>query len=76
MRLWRRPPGAPPPPETVLGIFDLRGFTSANADWTFVRFLVDIFFYYYPKVEGRLRYAGRGWRCVAVPPAWGVVKCV
>ena len=42
-------------PQTVLGIFDLRGFTSANADWGFVRFLVDIFFLYYPKV----------WRCPA-----------
>ena len=37
--------------ETVLGIFDLRGFTSANADWGFVRFLVDIFFLYYPKAS-------------------------
>lgn len=37
--------------QTVLGIFDLRGFTSANADWGFVRFLVDIFFLYYPKVR-------------------------
>ena len=43
--------------ETVLGIFDLRGFTSANADWGFVRFLVDIFFLYYPKVS---RQAGTG----------------
>lgn len=37
--------------QTVLGIFDLRGFTSANADWGFVRFLVDIFFLYYPKAS-------------------------
>ena len=37
--------------QTVLGIFDLRGFTSANADWGFVRFLVDIFFLYYPKAR-------------------------
>lgn len=42
--------GGRPPVQTVLGIFDLRGFTSANADWGFVRFLVDIFFLYYPKV--------------------------
>jgi len=35
--------------ETFLGIFDLRGFTSRNADLGFVRFLVDIFFTYYPK---------------------------
>lgn len=45
------PPGTPSPPQTVLGIFDLRGFTSANADWGFVRFLVDVFFNYYPKVS-------------------------
>lgn len=42
--------GDGPAVQTVLGIFDLRGFTSANADWGFVRFLVDIFFLYYPKV--------------------------
>ena len=47
-------PGTPPPPQTVLGIFDLRGFTSANADWGFVRFLVDIFFLYYPKARAAL----------------------
>lgn len=43
-----------PQVQTVLGIFDLRGFTSANADWGFVRFLVDIFFLYYPKARRQL----------------------
>ena len=47
--------------QTVLGIFDLRGFTSANADWGFVRFLVDIFFLYYPKVGAGGEGAGGGW---------------
>eukprot|EP00889_Picochlorum_renovo_P005672 jgi/Picre1/32702/NNA_008047.t1 len=35
--------------DTVLGIFDLRGFQSRNADMGFVKFMVDIFFTYYPK---------------------------
>jgi hypothetical protein len=26
--------------ETILGIFDLRGFTAKNGDWNFIRFLV------------------------------------
>jgi hypothetical protein len=55
-------PGGPPPPQTVLGIFDLRGFTSANADWGFVRFLVDIFFLYYPKVGGSRQQTAAGGR--------------
>lgn len=46
--------------QTVLGIFDLRGFTSANADWGFVRFLVDIFFLYYPKARPQLPHASCG----------------
>eukprot|EP00884_Botryococcus_braunii_P020362 jgi/Botrbrau1/7009/Bobra.0165s0038.1 len=38
--------------ETILGIFDLRGFGPSNADFGFVRFLVDVFFQYYPKRLG------------------------
>jgi len=30
----------PPDGETILGIFDLRGFKTRNADFGFVRFLV------------------------------------
>lgn len=40
--------------DKLLGIFDLRGFTSKNADWKFVRFLVDVFYEYYPKRLGEV----------------------
>ncbi|CAH8392935.1 unnamed protein product [Eruca vesicaria subsp. sativa] len=32
----------------ILGIFDLRGFSSQNADLKFLTFLFDVFYYYYP----------------------------
>ncbi|XP_013612825.1 PREDICTED: motile sperm domain-containing protein 2 [Brassica oleracea var. oleracea] len=32
----------------ILGIFDLRGFGSQNADLKFLTFLFDVFYYYYP----------------------------
>ncbi|KAL2629142.1 hypothetical protein R1flu_013828 [Riccia fluitans] len=44
----------PPGKDTLLGIFDLRGFTSKNADWKFIRFLVDVFYEYYPKRLGEV----------------------
>lgn len=38
--------------DTVMGIFDLKGFTVFNADFSFVRFLIQAFFNYYPKMAG------------------------
>ncbi|KAF6155222.1 hypothetical protein GIB67_019748 [Kingdonia uniflora] len=35
--------------EEILGIFDLRGFSTDNADLQFLKFLFDAFYYYYPK---------------------------
>lgn len=35
--------------EEILGIFDLRGFGTSNADLRFLTFLFDIYYYYYPK---------------------------
>uniref|UniRef100_A0A7N0VET8 CRAL-TRIO domain-containing protein n=1 Tax=Kalanchoe fedtschenkoi TaxID=63787 RepID=A0A7N0VET8_KALFE len=35
--------------ERILGIFDLRGFGTENADLKFLTFVFDIFYYYYPK---------------------------
>ncbi|KAI7841007.1 hypothetical protein COHA_005235 [Chlorella ohadii] len=57
--------------QTVLGIFDLRGFTSANADWGFVRFLVDIFFLYYPKRLSQVLFVEAPW---VFKPGWEIVK--
>lgn len=58
-------------PQTVLGIFDLRGFTSANADWGFVRFLVDIFFLYYPKRLSQVLFVDAPW---VFKPGWEIVR--
>ncbi|KAK9815632.1 hypothetical protein WJX72_007170 [[Myrmecia] bisecta] len=57
--------------ETILGIFDLRGFTSKNADLGFVRFLVDIFFTYYPKRLGQVLFVDAPWM---FQPGWEMVK--
>ncbi|EFN52164.1 hypothetical protein CHLNCDRAFT_32681 [Chlorella variabilis] len=65
------PPGTPSPPQTVLGIFDLRGFTSANADWGFVRFLVDVFFNYYPKRLSQVLFVEAPW---VFKPGWEIVR--
>lgn len=40
--------------EQILGIIDLRGFGTANADMTFLTFLFDVFYYYYPKRLGQV----------------------
>ncbi|XP_078149327.1 sec14p-like phosphatidylinositol transfer family protein isoform X1 [Carex rostrata] len=39
----------PPGSENILGIFDLRGFNIENGDFQFLKFLIDVFYYYYPK---------------------------
>ena len=35
--------------DTVIGIFDLKGFGLQNADFVFVKFLIDAFFNFYPR---------------------------
>ncbi|XP_058733617.1 CRAL-TRIO domain-containing protein C3H8.02-like [Vicia villosa] len=39
----------PPGKEQILGIFDLRGFGTENADLKYLTFLFDVFYCYYPK---------------------------
>ncbi|GAV58314.1 CRAL_TRIO domain-containing protein, partial [Cephalotus follicularis] len=36
----------------ILGIIDLRGFRTENADMKFLRFMFDVLYYYYPKRVG------------------------
>ena len=62
-----------PEQQTMLGIFDLRGFTSRNADLGFVRFLVDIFFTYYPKRLSQVLFVEAPW---AFKPGWEMIKPV
>jgi hypothetical protein len=57
--------------DTVLGIFDLRGFSSRNADLGFVRFMVDIFFTYYPKRLSQVLFVDAPW---VFKPGWEMVK--
>lgn len=56
---------------TVLGIFDLRGFSHKNADLGFVRFLVDVFFTYYPKRLSQVLFVDAPW---VFKPGWEMVR--
>ncbi|GJN19699.1 hypothetical protein PR202_gb07001 [Eleusine coracana subsp. coracana] len=51
MALSRLPLGT----ENILGIFDLRGFGVENGDLQFLKFLIDVFYYYYPKRLGQCK---------------------
>ncbi|GAB4815000.1 hypothetical protein N2152v2_002046 [Parachlorella kessleri] len=57
--------------QTVLGIFDLRGFSSRNGDLAFVRFMVDCFFIYYPKRLSQVLLVDAPW---VFRPGWEVVR--
>ena len=61
----------PPGSDTLVGIFDLRGFGPANADLAFARFLVDACFVYYPRRLGAVLFVDAPW---AFKPVWAVVK--
>lgn len=63
--------GLPEDGETLLGVFDLRGFSHRNTDFGFVRFLVDIFFTYYPKRLGQVLFVDAPW---IFQPGWEIVK--
>eukprot|EP00249_Psilotum_nudum_P019664 c27364_g1_i4 orf=476-1327(-) len=65
--LHRLPKGC----ETILGIFDLRGFTSKNADLKFTSFLVEVFYYYYPKRLGEVLFVDAPF---LFQPCWNIVK--
>ena len=60
-----------PGTDTLVGIFDLRGFRPRNADLAFARFLVDACFLYYPRRLGAVLFVDAPW---AFKPVWAVVK--
>ncbi|KAH7414988.1 hypothetical protein KP509_14G022200 [Ceratopteris richardii] len=60
-----------PDKERILGIFDLRGFTSKNGDLKFVKFLVDVFFNYYPKRLDQVLFVEAPF---IFQPGWNIVK--
>lgn len=55
----------------MIGIFDLRGFGPANADFAFVAFLIKAFFFYYPKRASEVLMVNAPW---AFMPAYNLVK--
>ncbi|KAL5723889.1 hypothetical protein ACHQM5_007227 [Ranunculus cassubicifolius] len=57
--------------EEILGIFDLRGFTIENADLEFLKFLFDVFYYYYPRRLSQVLYVDAPF---VFQPLWQLVK--
>ncbi|OEL37121.1 hypothetical protein BAE44_0001860 [Dichanthelium oligosanthes] len=57
--------------ENILGIFDLRGFRVENGDLQFLKFLIDVFYYYYPKRLGQVLFVDAPF---IFQPMWQVVK--
>ncbi|XP_057519528.1 phosphatidylinositol transfer protein CSR1-like isoform X1 [Amaranthus tricolor] len=57
--------------EQILGIIDLRGFGTANADMNFLTFLFDVFYYYYPKRLGQVLFVEAPF---VFKPLWQLAK--
>ncbi|PSR96707.1 Motile sperm domain-containing protein [Actinidia chinensis var. chinensis] len=57
--------------EEILGIFDLRGFGTDNADLQFLTFLFDVFYYYYPKRLGQVLFVDAPF---VFKPIWQLAK--
>ena len=57
--------------ETVLTVFDLRGFSTANADLPFIRFFIKLMFDIYPKRIGQVLLVGAP---LIFQPLWQVIK--
>ncbi|XP_034673848.1 CRAL-TRIO domain-containing protein C365.01 isoform X3 [Vitis riparia] len=57
--------------EEILGIIDLRGFGTENADLKFLTFLFDVFYYYYPRRLGQVLFVEAPF---VFKPIWQLVK--
>ncbi|KAF7110899.1 hypothetical protein CFC21_110967 [Triticum aestivum] len=57
--------------DNILGIFDLRGFGVENGDLQFLKFLIDVFYYYYPKRLGEVLFVDAPF---VFQPMWQLVK--
>ncbi|CAN6452030.1 unnamed protein product [Victoria cruziana] len=55
----------------ILGIFDLRGFGPENGDISFLKFLIDVFYYYYPRRLGQVLFVDAPF---VFQPIWQLVK--
>ncbi|KAM7479881.1 hypothetical protein LguiA_028094 [Lonicera macranthoides] len=57
--------------EQILGIMDLRGFGTRNADLKFVTFLFDVLYYYYPRRLGEVLFVDAPF---VFEPLWQLIK--
>ncbi|XP_030458370.1 phosphatidylinositol transfer protein CSR1 [Syzygium oleosum] len=57
--------------EEILGIFDLRGFGTENADLKFLTFVFHVFYYYYPKRLGQVLFVDAPF---VFKPIWQLAK--
>nr|KAJ0197899.1 hypothetical protein LSAT_V11C700363790 [Lactuca sativa] len=57
--------------EEILGIFDLRGFGTQNADLKFLTFLFDVLYYYYPRRLGQVLFVDAPF---IFQPIWQLAK--
>lgn len=57
--------------QDILGIFDLRGFGTENADLKFLTFLFNVFYYYYPRRLGQVLFVDAPF---VFKPLWQLVK--
>ncbi|XP_004508888.1 uncharacterized protein [Cicer arietinum] len=57
--------------EQILGIFDLRGFGTENADLKYLTFLFDVFYYYYPKRLSQVLFVDSPF---VFKPIWQLIK--
>ncbi|XP_050226143.1 CRAL-TRIO domain-containing protein C365.01 [Mercurialis annua] len=55
----------------ILGVFDLRGFGTENADLNFLTFVFDVFYYYYPKRLGEVLFVDAPF---IFKPIWQLAK--
>jgi len=58
-------------PETLMCVFDLRGFTMKNADIEFVKFFIKCIFDYFPKRVSQVLIVDAPW---VFKPVWAVIK--
>ncbi|KAF1867647.1 hypothetical protein Lal_00050079 [Lupinus albus] len=61
----------PPGKEQILGIIDLRGFGTQNADLRYLTFLLNVFYYYYPKRLAQILFVDAPF---VFKPMWQLVK--
>ncbi|KAL0335752.1 UNVERIFIED_CONTAM: Phosphatidylinositol transfer protein C [Sesamum radiatum] len=57
--------------QEILGIIDLRGFQTQNADLKFLIFVFDAFYYYYPRRLGQVLFVDAPF---VFKPVWQLVK--